>query len=213
MLYKDLKQLVKKFRKTSNLDVYYDVLASDELAHHTVLRKINQHDISVLIVNLDDSHSSGSHWVAFFIDRDSNKRKRITLFDSYAIPILNKHLQKAVNLISDERGLFRFFNRRIQSSNSEQCGKFCLMYLHFKLLCRFRPNHSFMNLFFKTKLEKNDRVITTLYNEHFRRPHRQQQIGRGNAKQTCRTKSFLKCDGTKFKCVQRSYSEDFLRKN
>ena len=89
------------------------------------------------IVNLADSFNKGTHWVSMkFIDN------KLLYFDSYGIEyipdIIKKQYDKIITNIY-----------RIQSIDSNECGKFCIMFIksniqnesdYIKILLQFHKN-------------------------------------------------------------------------
>ena len=95
------------------------------------------------IVNLADSNKTGSHWVAMkFIDN------KLFYFDSYGIPFIPDIIKKQYDKI-----ITNIY--RIQSIDSIQCGKFCIMFIKSNI-----QNESdyikFLLQFHKNNFEKND---------------------------------------------------------
>ena len=95
------------------------------------------------IVNLADSNKNGTHWIAMkFINN------KLFYFDSYGIPfipdIIKKQYKKIITNIY-----------RIQSIDSNKCGKFCIMFIKANI-----QNESdyikFLLQFHKNNFEKND---------------------------------------------------------
>ena len=95
------------------------------------------------IVNLADSFNKGTHWIAIkFINN------KLYYFDSYGIEfvpdIIKKQYDKIITNIY-----------RIQSIDSNECGKFCIMFIKANI-----QNESdyikFLLLFHKNDFEKND---------------------------------------------------------
>ena len=90
------------------------------------------------IVNLADSNDIGTHWITMkFIDN------KLFYFDSYAIPfipdIIKKQYRKIITNIYC-----------IQSNDSNECGKFCIMFIkssiqnesdYIKFLLQFHKNN------------------------------------------------------------------------
>ena len=71
------------------------------------------------IVNLADSHNRGTHWIAMkYID------KKLFYFDSYGIPFIADIIR---NQFSDDKIITNIY--RIQSNSSNECGKFCIMFI------------------------------------------------------------------------------------
>ena len=79
------------------------------------LLKINQSTI----INLQDSDKSGSHWISF--KKINNK---IFYFDSYAVSFIP-------DIIKNQYPNYKFICNiyRIQSMDSNQCGRFCILFV------------------------------------------------------------------------------------
>ena len=71
------------------------------------------------IVNLSDSFNEGSHWIGMkFID------KKLFYFDSYGIPFIPDIIK---NQYPNSKIITNIY--RIQSNSSNECGKFCIMFI------------------------------------------------------------------------------------
>ena len=89
------------------------------------------------IVNLADSNDIRNHWIAMkFIG------KNLFNFDSYGIPFIQDIIKKQY---SDDKIITNIY--RIQSDSSNECGKFCIMFIqsniknesdHIKFLLQFK---------------------------------------------------------------------------
>ena len=95
------------------------------------------------IVNLADSNKAGTHWVGMkFINN------KLFYFDSYGIPFIPDIIKKQYNKI-----ITNIY--RIQSIISNECGKFCIMFIKANI-----QNESdyikFLLQFHKNNFEKND---------------------------------------------------------
>ena len=95
------------------------------------------------IVNLADSNKTGTHWIAMkFINN------KLFYFDSYGIPFIPDIIKKQYNKI-----ITNIY--RIQSIDSNECGKFCIMFIKSNI-----QNESdyikFLLQFNKNNFEKND---------------------------------------------------------
>ena len=97
------------------------------------------------IINLANSNEKGSHWVSYL-----KRNNKIFYFDTYGIPF-NSDIIK--NHYPDSKIIINIY--RIHSNNSNECGKFCIMFIRFnmknesdyiKFLLQFKKNH----------FEKND---------------------------------------------------------
>ena len=97
------------------------------------------------IVNLANHNTKGSHWVGMrYVD------KKLFYFDSYGIPYIPDIIK---NQYSDNKIITNIY--RIQSNNSNECGKFCIMFIKSNI-----KNESdyikFLLQFEKNDFEKND---------------------------------------------------------
>ena len=97
------------------------------------------------IINLQDSDKKGSHWVSY--KRIGNK---IFYSDSYAIPFIP-------NVIKNSYHNHKFICNvyRVQSSNSVQCARFCILFVRGNIKNENDYN-SFLLQFEKNNLKKND---------------------------------------------------------
>lgn len=71
-----------------------------------------------MIVNTDESHLPGTHWVAIFID----KKGKLEFFDSYGLPPLVQH---HINYLDK----YKYNTQMLQSPTSALCGHYCMLYL------------------------------------------------------------------------------------
>lgn len=71
------------------------------------------------IVNLDNDHGAGTHWVAY-----SKKDNLVTYFDSYG------DLQPPIELIKYFRGSSIQYNYISYQQSSYVCGHLCLLFLY-----------------------------------------------------------------------------------
>ena len=97
------------------------------------------------IVNLANLNDKGSHWIGMkYVD------KTLFYFDSYGIPYIPDIIK---NQYSDNKIITNIY--RIQSNNSNECGKFCIMFIQSNI-----KNESdyikFLLQFEKNDFEKND---------------------------------------------------------
>ena len=149
------KDAVKKiifFEKLNNKDLYpisnfkiNEILKDDK----NLIGTFSKNTVPILknnessIVNLANLFNNGTHWVSMkFIDN------KLFYSDLYGIPftpdIIKKQYKKIIVNIY-----------RIQSNNSNECGKFCIMFIKSNI-----QNESdyikFLLQFHKNKFEKND---------------------------------------------------------
>ena len=70
-------------------------------------------------INLQDSDKKGSHWVSY--KKIDNK---IYYFDSYGVAFINNIIK---NQYPNHKFIFNIY--RIQSIDSNQCGRFCILFV------------------------------------------------------------------------------------
>ena len=95
------------------------------------------------IVNLANSFNKGTHWIGMrFINN------KLFYFDSYGIPFIHDIIKKQYDKI-----ITNIY--RIQSIDSNECGKFCILFIIANI-----QNESdyikFLLQFHKNNFEKND---------------------------------------------------------
>ena len=75
------------------------------------------------IINLQDSDKKGSHWVSY-----CKRNDKIFYFDLYGIAFVN-------NFIKNQYPNHKFISNiyRIQSIDSNQCGRFCILFVKFNV--------------------------------------------------------------------------------
>ena len=92
------------------------------------------------IVNLANSYDKGTHWISMrFINR------KLSYFDSYGISFIPDIIKKQY---PNSKVIMNIY--RIQSNNSNECGKFCIMFIrsnvknesdYIKILLQFEKNN------------------------------------------------------------------------
>ena len=94
----------------------------------------------MVIINLQDSNKKGSHWVSY--KKINNK---IFYFDSYGLPFIP-------NIIKKQYPNHKFICNiyRIQSIDSNQCGRFCILFVKSNI----KNENDYNN--FLLQFEKND---------------------------------------------------------
>jgi hypothetical protein len=147
-----LRYLLKKNKRNITTGVF----AADQLNHVTS-------NNFCIVVNIQDSHKPGMHWVSFF---KTKYQKYVEFFDSYGLPVTfyNSHLKQFVKRYG---GFIRYNQTQLQSNHSKVCGQYCL----FMLLHRSR-NISFDNILgmFSKNKNKNDKKVQKFVNK-FKIPH------------------------------------------
>ena len=142
------------FEELNNLDNHpMSNLKIDEILknNENYIRKFSKGNCPVLknnqstIINLQDSDKNGSHWVSY--KKIGNK---IFHFDSYAIAFIP-------NIIKNQYPNHKFICNiyRIQSIDSNQCGRFCILFVRGNIKNENDYNN-FLLQFEKNYLLKND---------------------------------------------------------
>ena len=95
------------------------------------------------IVNLADSFNKGTHWISMkFINNN------LFYFDSYGIPFIP-------DIIKNQYGKIITNIYRIQSIDSNECGKFCILFIKANIQNEL-DYIKFLLQFNKNDFEKND---------------------------------------------------------
>ena len=83
------------------------------------------HPLNHYIVNLDESDSPGSHWIA--VEYDKNTRN-VTYFDSYALgPSLSSDIED--KFIKEAKTItYNFTPLQMASAPSSVCGQYCILF-------------------------------------------------------------------------------------
>ena len=142
------------FEKINNKDLYpisnfkiNEILKNNK----NYIGTFSKNNVSILknnqstIVNLANSNDKGSHWIGMkYVD------KKLFYFDSYGIQYIPDIIK---NQYSDNKIITNIY--RIQSNDSNECGKFCIMFIQSNI-----KNESdyikFLLQFEKNDFEKND---------------------------------------------------------
>lgn len=103
-----------------------------------------------LIINLDESTESGSHWVAIYFD-DNGKAD---YFDSFGLPPLTLEIKKFLSENAPRGWIFN--DQCFQSLSSNTCGAYCILFL--KLRFKDIPFEQ-IKLLFCEKTFINDLII------------------------------------------------------
>ena len=101
------------------------------------------------IVNLDDKHGEGTHWILIYNVKD----KDCIYFDSFGIDPPEEVLKRMRD--TKKRVLMNEF--RIQDINSFMCGYFCNYVI--KHLKNGRPYHEILLDFSSNDFKKNDEIM------------------------------------------------------
>lgn len=100
------------------------------------------------IINTDQAHKPGKHWVAFFLTKTT-----VYYFDPYGIP------PRGFARILKSRKKVRYFGRRLQG-RGRMCGHYCLYFI-----LTMQTKHSLK--IFGSDLNANDRIVKRFVEKHF----------------------------------------------
>ena len=109
------------------------------------------------IINLDEYHDIGTHWVALCVQGTSVydmyvNNKIVTYFDSFRV----EHIPKEImNFISCKKIITNIY--RIQAYDSIMCGSFCIGFNNFMFNDKSLTDYT--NLFSPNDFNKNDNII------------------------------------------------------
>lgn len=140
------------FMKKDNFinKVFGGVLAKDQLSFFTTKKP------KAYIVNTDPSNKIGKHWIVIWLDECS------TFFNSSGkSPDID--FSKFIIANSEQ---YRFNTKRLQASDSNLCGQYCLLFCYFK-----SRNFSFKEILdlFSDNYELNDKIVKYFYDIVFLR--------------------------------------------
>lgn len=145
---KEIRLLATTHHQTNK--IFNGVFAADELP-----RKKKE---GIYIVNLDESHKPGSHWVA--IEIVSKKGEPHFYFDSYGLPPKKMSVKKIL------RPKYTFNRKRLQHVLSTACGQWCLYFL-----LRRSQGWTPLKIFEPFKIKNslvNDHVISYLVEKNYK---------------------------------------------
>lgn len=111
------------------------------------------------VVNTQESHLPGSHWVSIFVDTN----KTGEFFDSLGGPPTINHHIKFIKKHCKKKCIYN--DIPIQGPFSIKCGQFSILYLLYKVRCK--TINYFLNFFSRHDFEFNDRIIDEMFNVNF----------------------------------------------
>ena len=117
-------------------------------------RTSSSHFRSAYVINLDDSHLPGSHWVAMYLDLKHGGE----YFDSYGQPPIEE-CQRLLDLCPQTT-----YNTTILQEDTLVCGQYCVIYL--MLRCRGFTLESIVD---HLQVPWNDGLVHSIVNTYF--PH------------------------------------------
>ena len=121
---------------------------------------------SAYVINLDEYHDIGTHWVALYVQSTSVydtfvNNKIVTYFDSFGVEHIPKELMKFIARTSFGLGSCRkqiITNiYRIQGYDSIMCDYFCIGFINFMFNGKSLTDYT--NLFSLNDFNKNDDII------------------------------------------------------
>jgi len=125
--------------------------ATDELTH----RKPQENQ--AYVINTDDSHLPGTHWVAVYFPQEGC----VEYFDSYGLPPLDDDI---IDFMRRNAQTTRFNNVKLQGIDSMVCGQYCVYYLHHRSL-----GYSLEHLvtYFDRHSSRNDDKVDRWFCDHY----------------------------------------------
>ena len=132
---------------------FHGVFASDELP------KTVQDYPSAYVANVDPSDQPGSHWIAFYFD----KNKEGEFWDSYGQHPEN-YVKTFINFLQINSTNWSMNHKMLQSLDSSVCGEFCVFYLVHR--CRGISLNTVVN-HFSNKKRLNDSIVYEFVNRHY----------------------------------------------
>lgn len=114
---------------------------------------------TLMIMNLSNSNTPGSHWVALYLTP-----KIFELFDSGGRKLENHHELTRFRQYHKNK---KFLHNKIQvqSNFTSTCGHFCCIFALIK--AKNISTKRFLNIFRNKKLIENDKKVFNLFNKHF----------------------------------------------
>ena len=103
------------------------------------------------VINLDEYHNIGTHWVALYVNN-----KIVTYFDSFGVEHIPKEIMK---FIARKKIITNIY--RIQAYDSIMCGYFCIGFIDFMFNGKSLTDYT--NLFSPNDFNKNDDIILNYF--------------------------------------------------
>lgn len=109
----------------------------------------------LLIANTDPASKPGEHWVAIYITKNGHAE----YFDSFGFAPMKKNI---LLFLRNNSKTYKFNPVKIQSLFSNQCGKFCAVYLYYKSKGK---SLKYVLSFFNKNYNENEIKISKLFNQ------------------------------------------------
>lgn len=122
-------------------------------------------ETSLIIVNTAKSNHPGEHWVALYIPKGKNKKKRnLEFFDSFGRYLNNPYFNDFLRRHAyDNRVVYN--SKTLQSIFASTCGQYCCVYAIYK--AKGKSLHDFLRIFTSSRSD-NDQMILKLFNKYFK---------------------------------------------
>ena len=99
------------------------------------------------VINLDEYHDTGTHWVALYVNN-----KIAIYFDSFGVEHIPKEIMKFIKRKKIITNIYR-----IQAYDSTMCGYFCIGFISF--MFKGKSLTDYTNIFSPNDFNKNDDII------------------------------------------------------
>ena len=103
------------------------------------------------VINLDEYVDVGTHWVAWFCNRNE-----IVYFDSFGVEDIPEKIKEFIGNKKIKANIFW-----VQSNDSVMCGYFCIGFINFMLAGKKLTDYT--NLLSPHDLKKNDNIILSYF--------------------------------------------------
>lgn len=114
---------------------------------------------AIFVVNTEESHLSGSHWISILVGKDNTGE----YFDSLGRPpTVNHHI---TFLNQHCRNKCYYNNIPVQGPFSIKCGQFCILYVLFRVTNK--KMSSFLRFFTRNDFNLNDSIVDEMFNVNF----------------------------------------------
>lgn len=136
-----------------------------------------------VIANTDNRYSPGTHWVAFYFPKGSNKGE---FFNSFSGDAINQHFKK---FLRTNCKTYIHNKKRIQGDFSVTCGNYCCLFAYYR--CIGKTLNQFLRPFTRD-YDFNDKKVIHLYHKIFN-AHTRNKIKNQSGGNKKRYKSYFQC--------------------
>lgn len=120
------KNQLKKVKPLSNTDIQHlmsDVKSFKGVYPKDKLKSVKKFKDGSIIINLDNSTGSGTHWVCINID---STKPYVEYYDSFGL----SPAKEIVQFLNKYKKPIKYQDNQLQNDTSVLCGYFCCDYLH-----------------------------------------------------------------------------------